>query len=91
MQTALNQNISNYLIIVKITPTGPCEDISTRCDEFAKYCGKNSYVTNRCLKTCRVCSKFITTDFKLLTENKALRISRLLIIYLQKFQNIFFE
>ena len=29
-----------------------CEDTSAECDDYAKYCGKNSYVNERCKKTC---------------------------------------
>ena len=29
-----------------------CEDASDKCDKFAKYCGKNTYVNDRCKKTC---------------------------------------
>ena len=37
------------------TTVAACEDISTKCDLFAKYCGKNTYVTSRCQKTCGQC------------------------------------
>ena len=50
--------------LFKIIPPGPCEDISVKCDIFKKYCGKNNYVTKRCLKTCGICSKLCTQQFK---------------------------
>ena len=44
---------------MKTTTPGVCEDISTKCGLFENYCGKNNYVTERCLKTCGICSKLI--------------------------------
>ena len=41
----------------KSTTLAVCDDTSTRCNEFKKYCDKNSYVTKRCQKTCGKCSK----------------------------------
>merc|ERR1712224_564097 len=32
-----------------------CEDASTKCEKFKKYCNMNDFVTQRCLKTCGVC------------------------------------
>ena len=34
-----------------------CEDLSTKCESFKKYCDKNTYVNKRCQKTCGKCSK----------------------------------
>ena len=52
-----------YLLNVNTTTLGVCADISTKCDMFEKYCGKNNYVTKRCLKTCRICSKLMMYYF----------------------------
>ena len=43
----------------KPTTVSVCEDTSSRCNKYKKYCGKNGFVTKRCQKTCEACGKFI--------------------------------
>ena len=45
-----------------------CVDIEDRCGEFKRFCGKNSHVTERCPKTCELCSKSLYLQFYLLNS-----------------------
>ena len=49
-----------------------CEDTSTKCGEFEKYCGTNSYVKERCPKTCGQCGRSSYLQYNLFQsfENK---------------------
>ena len=49
--------ITAALAADNVKTSAQCEDISEECELHKKYCGKNAYVTSRCLKTCGACSK----------------------------------
>ena len=45
-----------------------CVDVDDKCSEFKRFCGKNTHVTERCPKTCELCSKSLYVQWYLLNS-----------------------
>jgi len=59
--------ITSALAADNVKTSAPCEDISEKCELYKSYCGKNAYVTSRCLKSCGACKQTTSTTEKTVT------------------------